>query len=1112
MRTRRRPEGADARWFDRSWSKAPDGDLGSSQFERVIEALGHRDDARSSPKVIRAAGVKIEKMPAEQLRAVAGHTQPWQKQAWGYRDAIGELRFVLQYRARAIARTRLLIAQVIDDDDEPIPVSLRNEVDDDGQPTEKAKLVTAAADLCEAAEVELARLPLDAGYSFLGIWSENFDVAGECYLHGRQLPDSDQEEWTIRSILDVDTQGSEITIRDELGQPRRLDLSDPKRDYIGTEELFRLWVPHPARPHLADSALHSLADVLEDILLAGREVRSASRSRSANNGIWFIPIGMTQMRDTKPNSDKAEDQSTRFMSDTQAALLAPISNEGDPGSVAPIMITGTREDIEVASKSFLRFDRETKPETLDRLDRSIRRMATGLDCPPELLTGMADVNHWTAWLIDASTFRHYLEPSLRLMVDSLTVAYLRRALIAQGFTADEVRQLRIWYDAGQITENPNRRQDALDAREHGAIGDDSFRQALGFNEGDAPTPEERLLMIALKSGMDQATVAAILALWAQREGEPELLPQPPPAQAIGPGRTTPSPSETPGGTPPDPAGVGGTGTPETAPNGVAASGQRGISVRAGESPLIVHQHDERYWADVHHVSYTHGLGWIPADGVDKLEYQGKTLIDVTGLLANPGLEGSLRMDGVTVAHLPPRIGGSFTALPQKLPARPSDYAGAPEILDWLESVSPSRLDGEREAYSDMIERERLLQPPRRDWAHSTTQEVLGDFKHFIDFYAGKTQSTSDSEKPGSGKTTKDSPASPYRLDTATPTKLMEAERALRIQLLTDTDHAIHRALQRAGNRLRSKLTAHQELHNQLTNRTTNTAEWAAIIGREATLAAGANLTYLLNQAWDELRDTFTSRVTGTIAAIIGRLNKRLGQDGATAHRTAQRINNELTGRIGAAWNNYRAKLDQLAEQLMFGEAPEEAGDGELSGFDTPPAYVRAALAEIGGLPETSGGLHRDRPVTGEPLGGLANGATITRELEAAGIETVGYLWVYGVTPQARRFDPHWELEGERFLGWGDLKLQPEPKYQWIGPFYRPGDHAGCMCDYVPGYAIPDYAGQVNERLSSPSAVTQDVLDLAALDDREGRTGTDAQAKRDRHAAIQQLQRRFMEGS
>lgn len=516
--------------------------------------------ARSKPSVLRAAGVRIERTTAEQMRAIAGQRQRWQTLAWGYRDMIGELRGALQFRAQAISRVRFYIAEITDDDDdEPIGVSARKEVDKDGTPTERSEKITLPEDLCAAAEAELARLPLDAGDSFLGIWSENFDVAGECWLHGYTDQVTGEEMWEIRSVDDVDVSGSTVTIKDALGQPHAVNL-DPDSG----EELYRMWRKHPRRPYMADSALCACLDNLEDITLIGRELRAASRSRIAANGFAFFPEGFTEQRNTKDDDDRSPRE--RFSADLTAAITAPISNEGDAGGIAPIVIIGNRDDIKAFR--FERLEREDSPALVAKLDKNLARMGQSIDVPPEIITGMADVNHWTAWQIDMSTFRYYLEPGIRLMADSLTACFLRPAL--KGFPPELVKRVRIWFDAGAITENPNRRQDALDAMDKMLISPRTGRKELGFGEGDAPTPEEVIQMIAARQGFDAATSARLLMFMAKQDGAdlPEEAPVPaafPAPRGIGPARP-PAPAA------PDATGVGGTGQPDTAPPGLGASG------------------------------------------------------------------------------------------------------------------------------------------------------------------------------------------------------------------------------------------------------------------------------------------------------------------------------------------------------------------------------------------------------------------------------------------------------------------------------------------------------------------------------------------------------------
>lgn len=552
--------------------------------EAVAYAAASRraDAARANPGVLRASGMPITvNTSTEQLRALTSNRQQWQTLAWGYRKLIGELRQALRYRANAISRVVVFGAQVDPrrPDVDPIPLSLRH--DDD---PEKAARITVDPRLAEAVEEELARLPLASGYQFLGVWSENFDVAGECYLHGYTDPDTGQETWAVRSISEIElTHAGRIGIRDPLlgGTVRPLDLE--------VEEIHREWVPDPEMGHLPDSPLRSLLDTLEDIVLAGREKRAVRRSRIAANGIFRIPVGLTMARagDAPEGEDTAitadPSNANDFMANLGAAFVAPISNEGDPGGVVPLGVIGETEDLKAFDH--FRVDREGSPELQAMLLGDLSRMANGLDLPSEMVTGMGDANHWTAWQIDASSARHHIEPGVRMIVDSLTMSFLRHALRLRGFSPEEIGTVRAWYSLDALTENVNRRQDALDVYDRLGIGPAALRDATGFDDGDAPSPEELAAMIAVKQGVDPTTAAALLRWHLERDlrpgSAPDVVDAIPVAQSSAPAAL---PSGQPAGATapnPPPAAPSGNSVPSTAPSTVIASGAHRPSIHSG---------------------------------------------------------------------------------------------------------------------------------------------------------------------------------------------------------------------------------------------------------------------------------------------------------------------------------------------------------------------------------------------------------------------------------------------------------------------------------------------------------------------------------------------------
>ena len=873
---------------------------------------------RRRARVLKASGLRINvgAFSDDTVRALSLTRQAWQTDAWGYRDRIGELRFGLQFRSRAVARVKFMAAQVMPEEDEPIPLG-------------SDKGVTVSAQLRQACADELARLPLDSGYQFLGVLDENMGVTGEAWLHGFKSP-LGVELWEVLSVDEVEPGGDgAMYIRD-------LAISGGRRPVAEDEELLRVWVPHPRFKILADSPMRSLLETCEDIILAGREMRAAARSRFAANGLLLIPEGLTLQNSVKDDTGDVDDNP--MFAELGAMMLAPISNEGDPGSVVPPMLSGAIEDL--AAVRHLTMTREDSPTLLDKIDKSLGRLARGLDIPPEIITGMAAANHWTAWQIDASTYRNHIDPAVRIIADSLTEAFLRPALLARGFTPQQVATVQVWYDAGAVTENPNRVQDAKDAYDRGAIGWEPLRQALGFNDADAPADDEILRMVAFKIGSDPATAAVLL-------------------QTL------------------------------------------------------------------------FGKG-------DPIESVAKRIVDPAGAADVPD-------DGTKA--LPSGQPGQAPALPAApAPAAPSLSAGAQAILALVSGAAPA-----------------VEEDDDGDW---------------------------------------------LMLDAS---KLMEIDRADRDRIVTAADAAVSRALEKAGAKIRSK--AQKNAAQRQIVATAATAELASLLGPDAVAAMFAD-SDIFGDSLDDLEAKFGRWVAASIVRTIGAVLAllRVDKDSDRGKAITEKLTTAMSGRVKGGWSLLRAGLAKLAEQYLYNPHPAEE-PGEASDSLVPAGLVRGALAYVGGAPADTGGITDDgqpvRPV--RPLGGVALGAEVSELLRDEGAEELGFTWVYGITTVERHFEPHFELEGERFTSWADERLKPSARYAWVGEHFTPGDHDGCMCDYVPSYAIREYAEIVNDRVGPETPAMADIRDLAKGDDAAGRKGTTAQATRDERDRILKLQDRFLKG-
>lgn len=851
-------------------------------------------------KTLVAAGMRIDSKSGPTVRALASSRQEWQSDAWGYRDKVPELRFGLQFRSRAVARVMFFPAEVQQDTDEPLSL-------------DADKGITIPKQYRTMAIEQLNRLPLSSGYRFLGMLDENFGVTGEAWLHGYE--EGGEEKWDVRSVDEV-RPGSDgrMSIRPYgTATYRNVDLD--------REELLRMWVPHPRYQLLADSPMISLLDTCEEVVLAGQEMRSASRSRVAANGILLVPDSLTMLTSLKSDPTLVNDEA--FMAELVAALLAPINNEGDPGQVAPAIIQGPPD----ALKEFrhVTLERATDPELINRRENGLMRLGRGMDIPPEILSGLGASNHWSAWQIDASTYRYHIDPSVRILAESLTEGFLRPAMLASGAPLEIVKKIQVWYDAGNITENPNRGQDAKDAFERGAIGFAPLRQALGFDESDAPSDDEVLRMISMKIGIDTHTSALLMAKLFGGDQVIEVAQPAPPPQL----------------------------PQEEQPKQITQPGQ--VSPDSG----------------------------APAAASNRL---------VKALLAATG-------------------------------------------------------------------------QPEADWV--------------VDDEAGR--------------------------------KLMEIDRALREQILAAAEAAMERALEKAGARVKSKAQKDKALAAQLVSMPA--LDIAPYVSREGVLALGLNEQELLADAFAGLEKKFMAWTEAALAQVIAVVLSmlRVRADSKRGQRITERLRAAVQSRQGSGWSLLLAALTRLAERRLYDPTPTgEQGEARAES-NVPLGIVRGALAHVGGTGVDTGeaDIDGDAADASRPVGGVGLGQEVDDVLAEEGAQRLGFEWVYGVTPR-NIFPPHFDLDGERFSGWGDPKLVPSAQYGWVGSVFRPGDHRGCACDTIPVYAIREYAEVMHDRLAEETPGMKDVRRLAEEDDAAGRSGTSAQLTRDERDRIVALRKRFIE--
>lgn len=443
--------------------------------------LRRRESRLIVPDVVRGSAERVTRGNSQQLRRLI---QPWQQEALSFYQTVGEAWYAAQFYSRALSKLRIYAARR----------------DENGEIVE--------LDASDPASELLARVQDRNGGTgqLFGAYGRLMFITGEGYLTVT-VDEDDQEEWEFLSSneLRIVPGGGYMRYRSPSMEPQELidapdDAFQPIAEGKQEARVYRLWRRHPEYSWWADSPMHGVLSLFEELALLQLAVGARAKSRAAGPGILYVPTELTfgSASGTR-NDDPLQDPVMRMI---EAAFQANIKNPGEAGGVAPMVLRGPASIGGVPAKDALFMlqihdPMQTYPEEGLRSE-CIKRIATGLDMPPELLLGMTDANHWTAWQIDDATWSAHLQPVADQLVSDLNASYLRPAAKAENLA--DWQSLVVGYDAAEIVNHPDRAKDAKDLHDAGILSAAKLRETAGFTDDDAmPTDEhEEWLAIRLR--------------------------------------------------------------------------------------------------------------------------------------------------------------------------------------------------------------------------------------------------------------------------------------------------------------------------------------------------------------------------------------------------------------------------------------------------------------------------------------------------------------------------------------------------------------------------------------------------------------------------------------
>lgn len=470
-----------------------------------------------------SAAQLLQSSVQEPTRYLQNHS--WQSEAWDFYESLGEFNYGVEWFGEALSRVRLLAAKVSKSGDEP-------EILDSGPAAE------LAASLCNGT---------DGQAQLMRSLAVQLSVPGEAYFVGRDvtemdeftgvLLDSEPDEygrvWTVQPKETM--RQSRRTFRDLIGRERRgwdMRVDDARWVRLPAESLVtRVWDRHERLPWLAMSPARAALAIMREVDMYNRQVMATLVSRVAMNGMLLIPEEVSF-----PVNPAYEEEVDPFFAELIDIMRAAIKNPGAPSSAAPIPLRIPAELIDKIKH--LIFATPLDEKLFEARGQALRRLATTLNLPAEIITGMGDVNHWSSWQLTEDAIKMHISPKVEIITRCLTIGYLHpmlRALNENVRTKDGERII-FWYDTSELTQRPDRSEAARALRDMMVITDAATRRENGFDEADAPTDDELEKMVLMKLAIQPPTAApALKELTGLELDMPEPpVPGQPPDDASGP--------------------------------------------------------------------------------------------------------------------------------------------------------------------------------------------------------------------------------------------------------------------------------------------------------------------------------------------------------------------------------------------------------------------------------------------------------------------------------------------------------------------------------------------------------------------------------------------------
>jgi hypothetical protein len=376
----------------------------------------------------------------------------WQDRAWKWYDVIGEFHFACAWVGNLMSRVTLEVHQGI-------------------EKVETGDAYDALNSLFGGPEGQKEM------FRQLGV---QFTVAGEGYIVGEDGGETVDDKWLVVA-------SSELTKNGDVWKIGKKEVNNPL--------VIRLWRPHPRVNDAPDAPARAVLPVLAEIDGLTKHVAAQIDSRLAGAGILLLPDNISFATTSATGvTDDVTGETTQqnlaldpFLEELMQTMMTAIRNREDAAALVPILLQANGEHLDKVRH--LTFSTPLDEQAIELRKEAIRRLALGMDMPPEILTGTGDINHWGAWAIEDASIKAHTEPLLQIIVGSLTEGYLWPYLEETGMTQEQARSYCFYANTSMMRLRPDRSKEAIELYDRAVLSQEALLTETGFQPTDAMDQE-----------------------------------------------------------------------------------------------------------------------------------------------------------------------------------------------------------------------------------------------------------------------------------------------------------------------------------------------------------------------------------------------------------------------------------------------------------------------------------------------------------------------------------------------------------------------------------------------------------------------------------------------